>query len=92
MTQENLANHLGVSRQAISKWESGETIPELHWAASQGLTEPALLLWAFPYVTEEQKRRFSLACFESACILPNDFTPADNTIPTPPSRTAPMHF
>ena len=29
MTQENLAERMGVSRQTISKWESGEASPEL---------------------------------------------------------------
>ena len=29
MTQENLAHKLGVSRQTVSKWESGESTPEL---------------------------------------------------------------
>lgn len=29
MTQEDLAEKLDVSRQSISKWESGQTIPEL---------------------------------------------------------------
>ena len=29
MSQEKLAELVGVSRQSISKWESGETIPEL---------------------------------------------------------------
>jgi len=29
MTQEMLSQHLGVSRQAVSKWESGETVPEV---------------------------------------------------------------
>lgn len=28
MTQEQLAEKIGVSRQALSKWESGETLPE----------------------------------------------------------------
>ena len=28
-TQEQLAEQLGVSRQAIAKWESGETLPDL---------------------------------------------------------------
>ena len=128
MTQEILAQRLGVSRQAISKWESGEAIPEMHtllqladlfscgldellrqdlsaasspvrivrvkafrmvqytmispraqqdvqdwlvhWAADQGLMNPSVLLWSFPYVTGEQKTRFSLNGFSSACILP----------------------
>ncbi|MCR5235495.1 MAG: helix-turn-helix domain-containing protein, partial [Lachnospiraceae bacterium] len=29
MTQENIAEKVGVSRQAVAKWESGETIPDL---------------------------------------------------------------
>ena len=28
-TQENLAEYCGVSRQAVSKWETGTTIPDL---------------------------------------------------------------
>jgi transcriptional regulator with XRE-family HTH domain len=29
LTQEALAEQAGVSRQAVAKWESGETLPEL---------------------------------------------------------------
>ena len=29
MTQEDIADKVGVSRQAVAKWESGETIPDL---------------------------------------------------------------
>ena len=29
LTQENLAERLGVSRQAVARWEAGETTPEL---------------------------------------------------------------
>ena len=29
MTQEELAEQVGVSRHAIAKWESGETVPDL---------------------------------------------------------------
>ncbi|MBR2995536.1 MAG: helix-turn-helix domain-containing protein [Lachnospiraceae bacterium] len=29
MTQEDVAEKVGVTRQAIAKWESGETIPDL---------------------------------------------------------------
>ena len=29
LTQEQLAERLNVSRQSVSKWESGQTVPEL---------------------------------------------------------------
>ena len=29
MTQEEIAGELGVSRQAVAKWETGETVPDL---------------------------------------------------------------
>ena len=29
LTQEELAEKVGVTRQAIAKWESGETVPDL---------------------------------------------------------------
>ena len=29
MTQEDLAEKIGVSRQAVAKWEAGETLPDL---------------------------------------------------------------
>ncbi len=29
LTQEELANRLGVSRQSVAKWESGESVPDL---------------------------------------------------------------
>mgnify|MGYP002627367265 CR=1 FL=1 len=29
LTQEDLAEQLGVTRQAIAKWEAGETVPDL---------------------------------------------------------------
>ena len=32
MTQEDIADKVGVSRQAVAKWESGETIPDLEKA------------------------------------------------------------
>ena len=29
-TQEDLAQKLGVSRQSVSKWESGQSVPDLN--------------------------------------------------------------
>lgn len=139
MTQEKLAQQLGVTRQAISKWESGETIPELPtllrltelfsctldallqqeltpsdspvrlvrvkgfsmvryrmispnarsdlltlltgWAHRQGIENPTLLLWGFPHITEEQKKRFSMESFEAACLLQEASYPTDDIYP-----------
>ncbi len=36
LSQEQLAEKLGVSRQSISKWESGESIPELERLVEMG--------------------------------------------------------
>ena len=29
MTQEDIAEKIGVSRQSVAKWETGETVPDL---------------------------------------------------------------
>lgn len=29
LTQEQIAEHIGVSRQAVAKWEKGETLPDI---------------------------------------------------------------
>ena len=34
LTQEELAEHLNVSRQAVSKWEKGDTIPDVYNCAA----------------------------------------------------------
>lgn len=45
MNQEALADQLGVSRQAVSKWETGEAVPELN--------KVVLLAKAFQVTTDE---------------------------------------
>lgn len=30
LSQENVADHVGVSRQAVAKWENGETAPDIY--------------------------------------------------------------
>ena len=141
MTQEKLAEKMGVSRQTVSKWESGEAYPEIpklmdlcevfscklddllrqdmtsrssvyypvticrvegfrmaryvmitpnpkedvqaymaEWAKKSGLvaaTDENLrqIGWDFPYVSAEQKKRFSLRGYASAYILPENFEP-----------------
>ncbi|MBP5209115.1 MAG: helix-turn-helix domain-containing protein [Clostridia bacterium] len=47
MTQEQLAERIGVSRQAIAKWECGDSVPDLHscvaLARTFGTTVDALI-------------------------------------------------
>lgn len=140
MTQEKLAQRMGVSRQTISKWESGEAYPELGnlmelceifsckldtllredltartpsivrivrvesfrmaryiiisaqaekdvisymdtWACESGLLScpdyvEKRIHWGFPYVSEEQKKRFGLQGHAAAYVLPEDFQPS----------------
>lgn len=47
MSQEKLANELNISRQAVSRWETGETVPDIEkcdrLARHYGVTLDALL-------------------------------------------------
>lgn len=135
LTQEKLAERMGVSRQTISKWESDESYPEIdkllelgdffsckldellredmaarsdiysdvrieripafrmaryliispnpeddvngymeRWAQQNGIVQPKLIGWDFPHVSSEQKNRFGLRGYVSACVLPKDFS------------------
>ena len=38
LTQEELAERVGVSRQAVAKWENGETVPDLRSCCSMAET------------------------------------------------------
>lgn len=137
MTQEKLAEHMGVSRQTVSKWESGESWPEItklielcdffsckldellredmtarsdiysdvsieripafrmaryiiispnpegdvnaymeRWAEKNGIENPQFIGWDFPFISSEQKNRFGLHGYVSACILPKDYSGA----------------
>ena len=134
MTQEKLAERMGVSRQTVSKWESNESFPEIgklielcdffsckldellredmtsrsdiysavhieripafrmaryvvispnpeddangymeRWAQTNGIENPQFIGWDFPFVSAEQKNRFGLHGYVSACILPKDY-------------------
>ena len=49
LSQENVAERLGVSRQTVSKWELNETLPDIRQAKSMatlyGLTLDELIEW-----------------------------------------------
>lgn len=75
LSQEALAERLGVSRQAVSKWETGEAVPEvgklLQMARTFGVTTDWLL-------SEEEA--------ESA---PQESAPPEPAPPEPPAPEAP---
>lgn len=45
LTQEELAEKLNVSRQSVSKWESGQAVPELirSWRSVRYSTSPRII-------------------------------------------------
>lgn len=45
-----------------------------NWARKNGIAEPKLIGWDFPHVSSEQKNRFGLRGYVSACILPKDYS------------------
>ena len=42
LTQEELAEQVGVSRQAVAKWENGESVPDLASSLCLGGTFPCI--------------------------------------------------
>lgn len=134
MTQEDLAEIMGVSRQTVAKWESDAAYPEIEklirlceffssttdqllredinssheaysavrietvdafrmaryavispapeddaidhirkWSADNGITNPQIIGWDFPFVSQQQINVFHMHGYAAACILPDDF-------------------
>lgn len=134
MTQEELAEKMGVSRQTVSKWELDAAYPEMdkvielcklfscsmdklvredinlineaysnirveainsfsfvkyevisrepeddaikhieNWANTNGIEQPQIIGWDFPYVSQEQINVYSMHGYAAACILPSNF-------------------
>ena len=59
MSQEELADRLGVSRQAVSKWETGQSTPDLERVAGMSrlfeITVDELLTGEAPVLPAERK-------------------------------------
>ncbi|MBB6625340.1 helix-turn-helix transcriptional regulator [Clostridium gasigenes] len=140
LTQEELAEKMGVSRQTVSKWELDATYPEMDkvielcklfscsmdqlvredinvsneaylnirveevasfshvkyavisgepeddaikhikdWAVSNGINQPEIIGWGFPYVSQEQINVYHMHGYAAACILPSKFEIACNS-------------
>ncbi len=72
LSQEELADRVGVSRQAVSKWEGGQSSPDLENIVIMsdlfGVTTDYLLKGIEPVVREEhQTGRTMAAGFMAAC-------------------------
>ncbi len=67
LTQEEVAEKLGVSRQAVAKWERGDTVPDVEFcirlAELYGTTLDALVMfdYAESYNGDEKKHAFGVA-------------------------------
>lgn len=63
-SQEELANKVGVSRQAVSKWESGQSTPDLDKIIAMselfGVTTDYILRGIAPVSTTNKKTIYSL--------------------------------
>lgn len=66
MSQEQLAEYLGVSRQSVSKWESGQTLPEL----PKLITISELFQVSVDYLVkdyhEEEQKRESVSVYDNS--------------------------
>ena len=82
ITQDELACAVGVSRQAVYKWESGQSYPEVPKLIEMkhlfGISIDDLLDDNYEVILPEKKRRrrrkttgFSLNCTETAAICPS---------------------
>ena len=57
LTQENVAEKLGVSRQTISKWETGETLPDIRQSKGLAVLYHVTLDELIEYDFDEQQAR-----------------------------------
>lgn len=57
LSQENVAEKLGVSRQTISKWETGETLPDIRQSKGLAVLYHVTLDELIEYDFDEQQAR-----------------------------------
>lgn len=75
ISQEELAEHIGVSRQAVSKWESGQSTPDMEkiilLSDYFAVTTDYLLKGMEPQVEEAKNNGISLQIFAVAATACN---------------------
>lgn len=58
----------------ISPNPEGDVIGYMErWAQNHGIDHPQFIGWDFPFLSPEQKNRFGLRGYVSACVLPADY-------------------
>lgn len=72
MTQEELANRLGVSYQSVSRWETGTTYPDMEFlpAIAAIFSVSADILLGIPQEQKDEKARETLEALRRASLKP----------------------
>ena len=73
LTQEELAERLGVTYQSVSRWENGATYPDLELlpAIAQALSVTADELLGMPEVEKEKRATETLDELRRECMKPD---------------------
>ena len=58
------------------------------WAHKNGIQNPQTIGWDFPYISPEQKNRFGLRGYVSACVLPKDYKGSEYGVEIAEQRAA----
>lgn len=97
LTQDELASAVGVSRQAVYKWESGQSYPEVPKLVELklifGISIDDLLDESYEVVLPEKKKRKRLSNEEKAAIeakVEAEETPAVEDLTVEPAPEAPV--
>ena len=84
LSQEALAEELGVSRQAVSKWETGDAVPEIGKLVSLAKTFDVTTDWLLSEEEpeEEQPQLSNQELFTQENFFDFDALLEDNSVPT----------
>lgn len=80
ISQESLANVLGVTFQAVSKWETGTTAPEISLIPPLASFFGVSIDELFDYNMWENERTIEDICRKAAKLIENDASAADEML------------